>query len=79
MAQFGPTQAQIDALEQEILNAPDQATIDAILSEIGADPAAVSGQVDAAAAIYQANTTLSAQRGVFGAPTMIVSPRIPTE
>ena len=32
LAQFGPTQAQVDALEAEILAAPDQAAVDAIIA-----------------------------------------------
>lgn len=50
----------------------DPATIAAILSENGADPQAVVGQDEAARAAYAANTRLSAERGVFGAPFYVV-------
>ena len=50
----------------------DQDTIDAILTEQGADPVAVKSGLPAATEAYQANTALSADRGVFGAPFYIV-------
>lgn len=50
----------------------DPATIDAILRENGADPAAVAARSEQSQAIYRANTERSAECGVFGAPFYVV-------
>lgn len=50
----------------------DPATIDETLTAHGADPAAVAARREASAATYEADTRLSAERGVFGAPFYVV-------
>ena len=68
IAQAGPTQAQIDALENEILNAPDQASIDAIIArETAAGNFDLLAQGLAEAAVIMAETDLS------GAASLVVS------
>ena len=66
------SQAFLRAVWAEQRDISDPATIAAILSENGADAEAVDRERDAAAAVYDANTRLSAERGVFGAPFYIV-------
>jgi 2-hydroxychromene-2-carboxylate isomerase len=50
----------------------DAATVDAILSEQGLDPAAVAAGRDAARPAYDANASLALDLGAFGAPFYVI-------
>lgn len=50
----------------------DQPTINAILTEQGVDADAIAAELPSAREAYEANTALSAERGVFGAPFYVV-------
>lgn len=50
----------------------DPATIAAILAAEGHDPAAVAAGAEAARAVFDANTALAIEKGVFGAPFYVV-------
>ncbi len=70
------SRAYLTACWAEDRDISDPATVDAILTENGVDPASVAPAREAAQSTYEANTARALERGVFGAPSFVIGDEI---